>query len=269
MSVPVLAAVDPVTADLAPARFASFVAAIAGAPLTLAAVHAGEDALLAEELPPDAGTALDHALAEVAGDPVRTETLAVAASSAPRGLELTVEQLGAGLLVLGAPQSGFLLGSTGERLLNGTRCAVARVTPGWKRPDAIATVGAAFVDSAEGHAALHGAHDIARRLGATLRVLVVLRSVTREARLRAEQATEAATSGLLGAPVDIDVLTGEPADVLSGVAGELDLLVCGSRGYGPDGSALLGGVGRRVAREARCAVIVLARGPRPWRDGFF
>ena len=173
--------------------------------------------------------------------------------------------------MLGSPKAGALLGATGERLLSGTRCAVARVVRGWERPPAIATVGAAFVDTAEGHAALHGAHDIARRTGATLRVLVVLRPAAKDedVRLSAEQAAEAATSGLLGAPVDIDVATGEPADVITGVSGELDLLVCGSRGYGPDGSALLGGVGRRLALEARCPLIVPPRGPRPWRDGFF
>jgi nucleotide-binding universal stress UspA family protein len=40
---------------------------------------------------------------------------------------------------------------------------------------------------------------------------------------------------------------------------ELDLLVCGSRRYGPAQAVLLGGVSRRVA-EAHCPVIMLARG---------
>jgi nucleotide-binding universal stress UspA family protein len=42
----------------------------------------------------------------------------------------------------------------------------------------------------------------------------------------------------------------------------LDLLVCGSRGYGPLRAVLLGGVSRRVAAEAHCPVIVLPRGLR-------
>jgi nucleotide-binding universal stress UspA family protein len=272
MPIPILAAVDPITRDLAPVRFASFLAYVAGAPLVLAAVHAGDPlagAQLGEELAPEAGDALEQALAAVDG--VEAETLAIGASSAPRGLELTVEQLGAGLLVLGAAKAGPQLGSTGERLLSGTRCAVARVPRRWERPPAVATVGVGFVDTVEGRAALHGAHDLARRTGATLRVLAVLRPPAgedRDVRLAAEQAAEAASSGLLGAPVDIDVVAGEPAEVLTRVSDELDLLVCGSRGYGPDGSALLGGVGRRVILEARCPAIVLARGPRPWRDGF-
>jgi nucleotide-binding universal stress UspA family protein len=148
------------------------------------------------------------------------------------------------------------------------------VTRGWQRPPAIGTVGVGFVDTVEGRAALHGAHDVARRAGARLRVLVVLKRAwmgrdAEDVRVRAEAAAEAAVGRLLGAPFDIDVSTGEPADVLTGVSGELDLLVCGGRGYGPDGSALLGGVGRRVVEEARCSVIVLTRGPRAWREGFF
>jgi nucleotide-binding universal stress UspA family protein len=281
MSVPILAAVDPVTVDLAPARFASLLAAIIGAPLTLAAVHAGEDVLdplagaqFGEELGASGDDALERALAEVADDPVEADTLAVGAGSAPRGLELMVEQLGPGLLVIGAAGTGRLLGSTGARLLSGTRCPVARVTRGWQRPPAIGTVGVGFVDTVEGRAALHGAHDVARRAGARLRVLVVLKRAwmgrdAEDVRVRAEAAAEAAVGRLLGAPFDIDVSTGEPADVLTGVSGELDLLVCGGRGYGPDGSALLGGVGRRVVEEARCSVIVLTRGPRAWREGFF
>jgi hypothetical protein len=40
----------------------------------------------------------------------------------------------------------------------------------------------------------------------------------------------------------------------------LDLLVCGSRGYGPVRGVLLGSVTRRVIGEAHCPVIVLPRG---------
>jgi nucleotide-binding universal stress UspA family protein len=285
--VPVLAAVDPVTVDLAPARFASYVAAIAGAPLMLVAVHAGEDvldplvsALLGEELARSADDALEQALAAVAGDPVDAEVLAVGASSAPRGLELAVVQLGAGLLVLGAAQAGPQLGSTGERLFSGTRCPVARLSRGWQRPSSLTTVGATFVDTVEGRAAVHSGHDLARSTGARLRVLIVPRprsptagdevdGLPEEVRVRAEQAAQVAVSGLVGAAIDIDVVTGDPGDVLAGVSRELDVMVCGARGYGPEGSALLGGVSRRLAREASCPVIVLARGARAWRDGFF
>jgi nucleotide-binding universal stress UspA family protein len=44
------------------------------------------------------------------------------------------------------------------------------------------------------------------------------------------------------------------------VSENLDLLVCGSRGYGQVRAVLLGGVSRRVITEAHCPVIVLPRG---------
>ena len=41
---------------------------------------------------------------------------------------------------------------------------------------------------------------------------------------------------------------------------ECDLLVCGSRGYGPVRRVLLGGVSRRLMRRAACPVVVVPRG---------
>ena len=60
--------------------------------------------------------------------------------------------------------------------------------------------------------------------------------------------------------VEADVSVGDPADFLIAASEFLDLLVCGSRGYGPTRAVLLGGVSRRVTSEAQCPVIVLARG---------
>jgi nucleotide-binding universal stress UspA family protein len=63
-------------------------------------------------------------------------------------------------------------------------------------------------------------------------------------------------------PVKIEVLLGDPAEVLLDLSQHLELLVCGSRGYGPLRAVLLGSVSRRVTAEARCPVIVLRRGVR-------
>jgi nucleotide-binding universal stress UspA family protein len=40
---------------------------------------------------------------------------------------------------------------------------------------------------------------------------------------------------------------------------EIDLLVCGSRGYGPVRRVLLGGVSSRLIRRAACPVVVVPR----------
>jgi nucleotide-binding universal stress UspA family protein len=142
------------------------------------------------------------------------------------------------------------------------------VPPGWEDGDGFASVGAGFVDTVDGHEALDGAHAIASRAGATLRVLAAVQPRSwmdgePDLRTAAEQAAGAAIADLLGEPIDVDVQVCEPADLLLAASSELDLLVCGSRGYGPRPAVLLGGVTRQLTAGARCPVIVLAGGARP------
>jgi nucleotide-binding universal stress UspA family protein len=53
---------------------------------------------------------------------------------------------------------------------------------------------------------------------------------------------------------------GTPAGELANARVELDLLVVGSRGYGPARRVLLGGVSHAVVTQAPCPVIVVPRG---------
>jgi nucleotide-binding universal stress UspA family protein len=85
-------------------------------------------------------------------------------------------------------------------------------------------------------------------------------AVAAELRARAEDAAAEATPDDPGVPADVDVDTRDAAELLVSASQEADLLVCGARSYGPAPATLLGGVARRVVTEARCPVIVLARG---------
>jgi nucleotide-binding universal stress UspA family protein len=289
MASPVLAAVDPATVDLAPVRFAARVAAHTGAPLMVASVFASDEVVerlvggqLGEELPPDASGALERAIEAVRGDTSSSaalpavETMPLGASSAPRGLALAALEAGAALVVVGSATGGptgrTAVGSTAARLLDGAPSAVAVVPAGWEGERDWTTVGAGFVASVEGRAATTGAHVLADRAGARLHVLAAVRprawmdgardEVAADVHARAEEAATADLASLLGTAVDVDVQDGEPADVLlAATDAGLDVLVCGARGYGPERSALLGGVTRRVTEGAACPVIVLARGP--------
>jgi nucleotide-binding universal stress UspA family protein len=70
-----------------------------------------------------------------------------------------------------------------------------------------------------------------------------------------------------GVEVEIDAVIGDPAEVLVDLSRHIDLLVCGSRGYGPVRGVLLGSVSRRIVREVHRPVTVLPRGVRaPWRS---
>jgi nucleotide-binding universal stress UspA family protein len=193
----------------------------------------------------------------------------------------------AGLLVVGSTRQGaigrVLPGSTADRLMHGAPCPIAIVPPGWEAGAGLQTIGVAYVDTEEGREALRGAHALAKRAGATLRVLTAIKAgpaiyskteartaeqpgkdeveVEGEWRGRAEEALRRATDALDGdVPVETDAFVEDPADVLIRVSEHLDLLVCGSRGYGPPRAVLLGGVSRRLTAEAQCPVIVLPRG---------
>jgi nucleotide-binding universal stress UspA family protein len=57
-------------------------------------------------------------------------------------------------------------------------------------------------------------------------------------------------------PVSLD---GDPEAVLAEQTKSVDLMIVGSRGYGPHRAVLLGSVSGRLVRDAACPVIVLPR----------
>jgi nucleotide-binding universal stress UspA family protein len=56
------------------------------------------------------------------------------------------------------------------------------------------------------------------------------------------------------------LLRGDPAEALNEAASDLDLLVLGSRGYGPVKGTLVGSVSSRVMAATPCPVVVVPRG---------
>ena len=163
-------------------------------------------------------------------------------------------------------------------------CGMKLVKKGGKPASSLNTLGVAFVNTDEGRDALRGAYALARRAGATLRVLTAVKpgirttysrqeaggdvqrgkgetDVEGELRVQAEAELRGAAAALGGdVPVETDAFVEDPAEAMIGVSQNLDLLVCGSRGYGPMRAVLLGGVSRRIAAEAHCPVVVLPRG---------
>jgi Universal stress protein family len=53
------------------------------------------------------------------------------------------------------------------------------------------------------------------------------------------------------------LLTGTAAEALALASKDLDLLVCGSRGYGPARIVLLGSTSHALVRRAECPVVVV------------
>jgi nucleotide-binding universal stress UspA family protein len=219
-------------------------------------------------------------LADLGEDRVRTAV--VARRSPAHGLHDLADAEHPDLIIVGSSHVGAVgritPGSTGERLLHGACCPVAIVPKGYREsPRELRTIGVAYNGSEESSVALHMAAEVARATGARLRAIRVLDVVAygspammgglssvvldEDHEEKARKALDEAVSEL---PSDIGCeavfLTGDPAHELAGQTGTLDLLISGSRGYGPLRAVMAGGVTGRVLRDAACPVVVLPRG---------
>jgi nucleotide-binding universal stress UspA family protein len=202
------------------------------------------------------------------------------ARSAGAGLHDEVHRYDADLLVVGSSHRGaigrVIPGSVTRQVLHDSPCAVAVAPAGLREhPPALERVGIAFNDQPESTVALDVAAAVAREHGAALTVLTVvdLEPATdgwtstwgypeiRDAMHKtAEQDGQAAIAGLEGVDAALEVIDGNTVQEIVQASGRLDLLVLGSRGYGPLRRALVGTVSGRVAEAAACAVLVTPRG---------
>ncbi len=302
MSAPIVVGFDPHGADDAPIRFGLAAARLTGAPLIVAAVHGGrhglhrhEHAELETDLTAEASAAVDRLRTRLEGeDAVACEVRVVEAASAARGLASALESEGAGLGVVGATTRGAVgrtvVGSTAERVIHGAPCPIAVVPHGFDG-GAVESVGVAYTHSAEGEQALRSAYALAHAAGAKLRVVTAIHEdrgtimMTHESdmyrsnlygeraaadhRIAIEQTVAAAVEEVGGEAIEAEtnLVYGDPADSLLGFTGTLDVLVMGSRAYGPQRAVLLGGVSRQITARSSCPVIVLPRGAdHPLRD---
>src|ERR687898_2263293 len=166
-------------------------------------------------------------------------------------------------------------GTTAERLLHGSACPVAVAPAGLADDWTPRTIGVGFVDLDEGRNALAAAAALAHLSEATLEAVTAIRPLfghgaviepydvgagSETARETADKALRRALESVGRDPSEGRVFSGEPVDALVGLSNRVDLVVCGSRGYGPIQSVLLGGVSHGLLRDAHCPVIVIPRG---------
>jgi nucleotide-binding universal stress UspA family protein len=202
---------------------------------------------------------------------------AVAATSPAEGLHHQVEHEQTSLLVIGSSRwarSGRVTpGSTGERLLGGAPCPVAMAPRGLADRDrrTLRRVGVAYEGSREAHAALLAARWIADGERAELEVIGVFelnrydaelehRHPHLPAHLATSRAYFMAHLHAAAGGAEATIRTGDPAHEIVAATYHLDLLVLGSRRYGPAPAVLLGATSARVMRAAACPVLVVPRG---------
>jgi nucleotide-binding universal stress UspA family protein len=206
----------------------------------------------------------------------------VSESSPAAGLHALAEREGASLIVVGSSHRSrigrILIGGTGESLLSGASAPVAIAPAGYPTVGrGLRVVGCGFDGSPESHRALAWAAELARTASARLRVLSVhertvpatiavggalpVASINAVLRRQCEDELAQAVSAL---DADLDVtetlLEGDPQALLARESGQLDLLVVGSRGFGPLRAVLLGSVSSGLVRTAESPLVVVPRG---------
>lgn len=196
------------------------------------------------------------------------------------GLHELAETESARLIVVGSKHTGragrVLIGSTAERLLHGSPCPVAVAPKGHAQHSSTepSVIGCGYDSSESAKEALEAACRVAAATGARLRVIRVFEPLTYEVlpgsmamgglvvhndtlRANALVELEAAVAGI---DAEAQFVDGEAVHILVRGSERPDLLIVGSRGYGPLRSVLVGGVASRIVREAACPVIVSPRG---------
>jgi nucleotide-binding universal stress UspA family protein len=229
----------------------------------------GADAALAAS----ARAAADLTLADLHEDGVSSRL--VRPGEPARALIEAADELGADLIVVGRHHAAGLgrlaLGSTGERLIHGAPCPVS-IVPATTLRDRLATITVAYDASDAARTALDYAARIARSLSARLILISVVEpfagtrfETTEDADQRyrsavVEQADQAAEQLQPGLDVEVRTLPGPAGEMLATACkDDVDLLVVGSRGYGPVRAVLAGSVSRYLAEHAPCPLIVVPR----------
>jgi nucleotide-binding universal stress UspA family protein len=195
-------------------------------------------------------------------------------SSVGRGLHELAEKIDADLLVVGSCRRGILgrvlVGDDTRSALNGAPCAIAIAPAGYAHERvAMREIGVGYDGSPESEHAL----EIGRRLAAARHTKLsafqavalpvypfvggtavgeLIDSVVNDARQRV-----AALEG-----VEPHAAYGQAGEELALYSASLDLIVIGSRSYGPLGRLVHGSTALQLAHSARCPLLVLTRAAR-------
>jgi nucleotide-binding universal stress UspA family protein len=247
----------------------------AGGELTLAHVvpgdsHADHGASAAYEAP-------EAQQAEALLETVREETDVEAhlrwhgSSSVGRGLHELCELIGADLVAVGSSRRGLLgrvlIGDDTSAALNGAPCSIAIAPTNYSQhPATIREIGVGYDGSPESEHALSVARMLADASGAKLSALEAV-SLPSDAFLgpgavdNTPQRLLADARGRIAAFGDLEphAAYGQPAEELALYSASLDLLIVGSRGYGPIGRLIHGSTSQQLAHSARCPLLVLTR----------
>jgi nucleotide-binding universal stress UspA family protein len=261
---PILAAYSP-SAGREPVEFGLAASQLTKAPLTVVVVRPGgpmaSQFVGAIEDSPDDARAVEHLRLDLDRQGHKdVEIKVLETRTIGGGLNEAVRELKPMLVVLGASSRGkagtVMLGSKAEGLIHDEPCPVAVVPKGYRRDKAdVRAVGAAFGPDGDDAEVLRSAAALAQAGGVPLKAIVV----TDDGADAEAQVREALGAVAGQVDLDVDVRSGDAGDGIVAAAGDVGLLVIGSRGRGARRAALLGSVSRKVTGDASCPVLVLPR----------
>jgi len=204
-------------------------------------------------------------------------------TSPARGLHRVAEEVHADVIVVGSTRHGpigrVLAGDDAVATLHGSICPVAVAPRGlasreWKP---VRRIGVGFDSGPEALQALALAAALARDCGASLELRSVVLpaypvdlsydtdALERSKAIVQKQLDE--TIAELAVDATGGVSAGNPADELTDLSTAVDLLVVGSRSWGPVRRTIVGSTTARLVREAHCPVLVLPRGAATGQPG--
>ncbi len=245
--------------------------------LTLANVHAGEtrpvDAATSEMVSEERTASHELLERERAEAEVDAELVSFVAPSPGRGLHDLAEERGADLLCVGSCARGVLgramLGDDTRASLNGAPCAVAVAARGYaEHPLPLARVGVGYDGSPESEAALAAARAVAAQHRAKVVAMEVVSVPTYSFTGLTPPALGETIEALLKdarerlralGDVEDRAVYGLAGEELAALGGDVDLLVVGSRNYGPLRRLMVGSTSGYLQRHARCSLLVLPR----------
>lgn len=247
-----------------------------GGKVTLVHVHPGEHnrlhAIRHDKLEKESSESADLLESERSQAGIEAALASVVAESPGAGLHRKAEEIEADLIVVGSTSRGALgratLGDDTRAALNGSPCAVAIASRGYsEHRKSIDTVGVGYNESPEATTALEAARAVAAPTGAAIKLLEVIAVPSYAYGGMLAPVGEGIDVMLKEAQVRIHELPGVEGDVVFGLTGEelaafgegVDILVVGSRSYGPLRRLVSGSTSDYLQRHARCSLLILPR----------
>lgn len=190
-----------------------------------------------------------------------------------RGLHELAEELCADVIVVGSTRHSLLgrvlIGDDCRASLDGASCGVAVAPGGYAGiSHRMQRVGVGYDGSLESEHALSVAHELADLHGGSITALYVVTPQDVRKQGPAPSDWSRAIDKLIDRQTENlarlegvhgDVTYGEPSEELAQFGKHLDLLIVGSRGFGPIGRLFHGSVSRYLLGHAACPLLVMPR----------